>query len=263
MIRLEQSRIVHNPRAREVILGVSMVEGQLFPLPKQHMFDRVYEHMLELISTGQIKPGERIKDSEWAVKLGVSRTPVREAIRKLNQDGLLVELPTGGYQIRRFTQQELSALYRCRAALESAAAREVALAGRREVIAELQKVVNETDDALARADLPRGFDLNTRFHHVIVHGCDNVFIKDMLGSLQRMIKFYRGNALSKAQSTPEEAEIYLERLKIKQAHHMAIFNAISAGKEDLAAKLMNDHVVTTVEDLSGSVEQPVLETRKA
>ncbi|OZI53622.1 hypothetical protein CAL25_06520 [Bordetella genomosp. 5] len=240
-----------------------MSESQLFPLPKQHMFDRVYEHMLDLISSGQIKPGERIKDGEWATKLGVSRTPVREAIRKLNQDGLLIALPTGGYQIRRLSHQEIGALYRCRAALESAAVREVAKSGKQPVFEALKKVVDDTDKAIEQADLSRGFELNTQFHHMILEACENEFIKDMLGSLQRMIKFYRGNALAKAQASAEDAEIYLERLKIKQAHHRAIYNAVSSGKEELAAKLMNDHVTATVEDLAGSVEQPLLESKRA
>lgn len=80
-----------------------MAEGLLSPLSKQHMFDRVYEHMLDLITSGQLRPGDRIKDSEWALKLGISRTPIREAIRKLHQDRLLIELCTGGYEVRRFT----------------------------------------------------------------------------------------------------------------------------------------------------------------
>lgn len=232
-----------------------MAEGLLSPLPKQHMFDRVYEHMLDLITTGQVKPGDRIKDSEWALKLGISRTPIREAIRKLHQDGLLIELRTGGYEVRRFTPRDLRDLYRCRAALESAAVREVVQAGSPEVISAVEKVVNDTDNAIAKGDLKRGFELNTQFHRTIIEACDNSFIREMLSSLQRMIKFYRGNALSKAEGSPEEAEVYLERLKIKQAHHRAIFNALAAGKEDLVAKLMNDHVASTVEDLTDVMER--------
>lgn len=228
-----------------------MNDGHVSLLPKQHMFDRVYERMLELITTGVIKPGERIKDSEWATKLGVSRTPVREAIRKLNQDGLLVELRTGGYEIRRFTPRDLRALYRCRAALEAAAVREVVHAGSQEVVEALRSVVDDTDDAIARADLPRSFELNTKFHSTLIDACDNDFIKDMLSSLRRMITFYRSNALSKAQESAEDADVYLERLKIKQAHHRAIFNAVAAGKEDLATKLMSEHVSSTVDDLTG------------
>ncbi len=231
-----------------------MNDGHVSLLPKQHMFDRVYEHMLELITSGVIQPGERIKDSEWAVKLGVSRTPVREAIRKLNQDGLLLELRTGGYELRRFTSRDLRALYRCRAALEAAAVKEVVHVGSPQVIEALRQVVDDTDKAIASADLSRGYALNTQFHRTLVDACDNPFIKDMLASLQRMITFYRGNALNKAQGSPEQAEVYLERLKIKQAHHRAIFNAVSAGKQELASKLMGEHVSTTVDDLTESLE---------
>lgn len=237
-----------------------MSEGLISPLPKQHMFDRVYDHMLDLITKGEIKPGERIKDSEWATKLGVSRTPVREAIRKLSQEGLLTELRTGGYELRRFTPRDLRHLYRCRAALEAAAVREVVQAGSQAVVKAVEQVVNDTDEAIAKADLKRGFELNTKFHSTIVDACENTFIKEMLSSLQRMIKFYRGNALNKAQESIEEAEVYLERLKIKQAHHRAIFNALAAGKEELVVKLMNDHVAATVDDLTGALEHEAVAT---
>jgi DNA-binding GntR family transcriptional regulator len=229
-----------------------MTDVSLVPIAKQHMFDQIYEHMLEQISTGKVAPGDRIKDSEWAAKLGVSRTPVREAIRKLSQEGLLVSLPTGGYQIRRLTGTELVHLYRCRAALEAAAARAVVVAADPALLETLKATLNDTDDAIEKKDLQRAFDMNSRFHRIIVDGCDNPFVKDMLASLQRMIRFYRGTALSDAQASSAGTEIYLERLRVKQSHHRAIFDAVAAGKEELAARLMNDHVTATVEDLLGA-----------
>jgi DNA-binding GntR family transcriptional regulator len=232
-----------------------MASAALVPIAKQHMFDQIYEHMLEQISSGGVSPGDRIKDSEWATRLGVSRTPVREAIRKLSQEGLLISLPMGGYQIRRLTGRELVDLYRCRAALEAAAVREVALAPAPELLLALQAVLRDTDSAIAARDLQRGFDLNSRFHAVIVDGCTNSFVKNMLASLQRMIRFYRGTALREAKASTEGIDVYLDRLKIKQNHHQAIYKAIAAGKEEQAARLMNDHVTATVEDLTDAQAQ--------
>ncbi|YCH32284.1 GntR family transcriptional regulator [Erwinia sp. D4-22] len=222
-------------------------------LTKKHMFDRVYEHMLELIMTGVIPPGARVKDSEWAEKLGMSRTPVREAIRKLHQDGLLVDLKTSGYEVRKFSLGELRDLYKCRAALEAAAIRETVNARTPEFMAALSKVVSETDKAISEGDISRGFELNTAFHSTIIEACGNQFIKDMIASLQRMIKFYRINSYRAAAESPEKKDIYIERLKIKQAHHRSIHDAVLAGKSELAVKLMTDHVTATVEDLEESI----------
>jgi DNA-binding GntR family transcriptional regulator len=233
-----------------------MASAALIPIAKQHMFDQIYEHMLEQISSGGVSPGDRIKDSEWATRLGVSRTPVREAIRKLSQEGLLISLPTGGYQIRRLTGRELVDLYRCRAALEAAAVREVTMAPPPELLSALEAVLRDTDSAIAGRDLQRGFDLNSRFHSLIIEACTNSFVKSMLASLQRMIRFYRGTALSEARASTEGEDIYLDRLQVKQKHHHAIYTAIAAGKEEQAARLMNDHVTATVEDLTGGQALP-------
>lgn len=226
-----------------------MSDQAALAVSKSHMFDQVYERMLEQITSGAVQPGERIKDSEWALKFGVSRTPMREAIRKLTQEGLLVNLPNGGYEIRRLSQRELIQLYGCRAALEGAAVREVAQTRSFAVLAQVEKVLQETDNAIESKDLQRAFDLNTRYHKVLLDACDNVFIQDMLTSLQRMIRVYRSNVFNQALESAEGEEVYLERLRKKQEHHVRIFRAIAAGDADLASWLMVGHVNETVGDL--------------
>lgn len=229
-----------------------MSDSPISLVSKSHMFDQLYEHMLEQITSGGVKPGERIKDSEWATKFGVSRTPMREAIRKLTQEGLLVTLPTGGYEIRRLSQRELVQLYGCRAALEGAAVREVTLTANPDVIDQVREVLRETQAAIDAKDLKRAFDLNTKYHKVIMDACDNSFIKEMLSSLQRMIRVYRGNALSDAQKDDHSSEMYLERLRVKQQHHSEIYEAIASGDHTRASNLMIGHVNKTVDDLVDS-----------
>ncbi|PZP99212.1 MAG: hypothetical protein DI587_11190 [Variovorax paradoxus] len=240
-----------------------MSDSLISLVSKSHMFDQLYDHMLEQITSGAVKPGERIKDSEWATKFGVSRTPMREAIRKLTQEGLLVSLPTGGYEIRRLSQKELVQLYGCRAALEGAAVREVTIAADPKVISEVGAVLRDTQAAIDAKDLKRAFDLNTRYHKVIMDACDNAFIKDMLSSLQRMIRVYRGNALNDAQKDEQSAEIYLDRLRVKQQHHAEIYDAIAAGDHVKASNLMVGHVNKTVDDLVDSKEGQAAERESA
>ncbi len=230
-----------------------MENSNLVPVPKIHMFDQVYDYLLEQITSGAVAPGVRIKDGEWATKLGVSRTPVREAMRKLSQEGLVTSLANGGYQIRQLTKQELVDLYRCRAALESAAVREVAASATAETISLLESVIAETDSAIERKDLDQAFELNSKFHAVLIDASHNSFLKNLLSSLQRMIKFYRKTALSKAKSEDAETSIYVDRLLVKQGHHRLIAAAVSSHNSELAAKLMHDHVAATVEDLTDSL----------
>ncbi len=225
----------------------------MIPVQKLHMFDQVYDHLLEQITSGALQPGERIKDAEWATRLNISRTPVREAMRKLAQEGLLTSLPTGGYEVRQLTRQELIDLYRCRGALEAAATREVALGASPALLQELEALIDEGDAAIERGDLDRTFELNTQFHALILGACANTFLKNMLGSLQRMVRFYRKSALGAARNNEQASAQYIERLRTKQRHHRSIHAALVARDAELAAKVMHDHVCATVEDLTDSL----------
>ena len=125
-----------------------MTEAKLDLVQKTHVFDQVYDHLIAQISSGTLPPGNRVKDSEWSTRLGISRTPVREAMRKLSQEGLLKALPAGGYEVRRLAADDLENLYRCRAGLEFAATHEATAAATAEQLGQIGKVVEATDRAI-------------------------------------------------------------------------------------------------------------------
>lgn len=103
------------------------VKGKRMDLPeKTHLFEQIHQILWDKIRSGEIVPGQRLKDIEWANRLGVSRTPVREAMRKMQQEGVLMPLAQGGYEVRPTSRRDLIELYRCRAALETLAAEEAA-----------------------------------------------------------------------------------------------------------------------------------------
>src|SRR4029077_6682136 len=93
---------------------------------RNHLFEQIHGILWEKIRSGEIESGQRLKDIEWARKLNVSRTPVREAMRKMQQEGVLIPLAQGGYEVRPTSRADLIELYRCRAALEALAAEEAA-----------------------------------------------------------------------------------------------------------------------------------------
>jgi len=215
---------------------------------KSHVFEQVYDHIVGQITSGALAPGERVKDSEWSARLGISRTPVREAMRKLSQEGLLTALPAGGYEVRRLAGDDIENLYRCRAGLEFAAAHEATAAATAEQIESIGAVVEGTDRAIADGDLEEAFKLNSRFHSLIVEASGNVFLRGSLKSLNNLILLYRVNALRAARESVQERGIYLKRLAKKQATHRRIFDAMRARRADEAAGLMYAHVCATVED---------------
>jgi DNA-binding GntR family transcriptional regulator len=240
-----------------------VTEAELDFAQKVHVFEQVYDHMVAQITSGALLPGERVKDSEWSARLGISRTPVREAMRKLGQEGLLVALPAGGYEIRRLAADDLENLYRCRAGLEFAATHEATAAATPEQLDKIAAVVEENERAITEGNLEKVFELNSRFHNLIVEISGNAFVRDSLKSLGNLILLYRVNALRAAQESTQEQGIYVKRLAKKQAAHRRIHEAMRRGEAEDAARLMYAHVCATVEDFDTIVEAgPVAEPRR-
>lgn len=231
-----------------------MTAPELDLVQKAHVFEQVYDHMVAQITSGTLGPGERVKDSEWSVRLGISRTPVREAMRKLSQEGLLTTLPAGGYEVRRLAADDLENLYRCRAGLEFAATHEATAAATPQQLSDIRAVVEATDRAIAAGDLDKVFELNSRFHALIVQASGNDFVKASLKSLNNLIVLYRVNALRAARKSVQDEGIYLKRLAKKQTAHRRIYKAMQARSADDAASLMYAHVCATVEDFDTIVE---------
>ena len=225
-----------------------MTAAELGLVQKAHVFEQVYDHMVAQITSGALRPGERVKDSEWSLRLGISRTPVREAMRKLDQEGLLIALPAGGYEVRRLAADDIENLYRCRAGLEFAATHQATVAATAEQLGKIGAVVGETDRAISEGKLEEVFELNSRFHMLVVEASGNSFVGASLKSLGNLILLYRVNALRAARKSARDHGIYLKRLEKKQAAHRRIYKAMQARAPDDAARLMYAHVCATVED---------------
>ncbi len=218
-------------------------------IEKNHLFEQIHKVLWEKIRNGEIVPGQRLKDIEWAQHLGVSRTPVREAMRKMQQEGVLIPLTQGGYEVRGTSRKDLIELYRCRAALEALATEDaVARAGDREVV-QLEQLVAQCDQAIAGGDLDAAFSLNSAFHKAVLDLSGNTHLQTLLDSLQKLVFFYRSALLKMSRNDPASAALYVERLRVKQTHHRTILDAFRAGDGTRAAMLMRDHVRETAEDL--------------
>src|SRR6202050_465569 len=115
---------------------------------------RVVVRIREMILHGELPPGERVREVELAAKLGVSRTPVREALSILSQEGVLTQLNTRGFVVRAFTSQEIMDAIDVRGALEGLAARMLAGPGpSRRLIHSLHECLGEGDEIFAGGQL--------------------------------------------------------------------------------------------------------------
>ncbi|VVE16239.1 HTH-type transcriptional repressor RspR [Pandoraea iniqua] len=217
-----------------------------------HLFDQVHDRLWDLIIKGEVQPGERLKDVEWAGKLGVSRTPVREAMRKLQQEGVLLPLSAGGYQVKNVSNRDMEELYTCRAALEQLATLE---ASRRLTQADadnLTRILALTDAALSRNEIDEIFRLNSEFHKAIFEFAANNHLIFLWESLNKLVLFYRSALLNKVKQRPELSDAYLKRLAAKQDAHRSIVKAMVEKRHTTAAELMEAHVLASIQELAQS-----------
>ncbi|NIA70978.1 GntR family transcriptional regulator [Pelagibius litoralis] len=219
------------------------------PVRSSHLFEQIHEILWGKILQGEIEPTQRLKDVEWAAKLGVSRTPVREAMRKMQQEGILIPLNQGGYEVRSVTMTDLHDLYRCRSALEVQAVREAAEHFGPKVAKHFTSLIRMTDQAIERNDLDRVLALNSEFHRDLIEQSGNVHLPGLCETIRKLTLFYRTALLNRAKADARRKKDYVQRLKAKQKEHRAIIKALTEQDGEKAASLMQSHLLQTAQHM--------------
>lgn len=147
--------------------------------------ESVYERLCEDIRSGVLAPGSRLREAEIAERLSVSRTPVREAIRRLEAEGLVDHLPRSGAIVRRLDYSETMELYEMRTVLEGTAARLAARAASPVELEELQAINDEMCAADGQPDLL--FRLNRQFHRRLLEASRNRFLLRAMATVENTL----------------------------------------------------------------------------
>ncbi|WP_425090808.1 GntR family transcriptional regulator [Tropicimonas sp. S265A] len=188
-----------------------------------------YARLLDDIRQRKLVPGARMLESEIAARLGISRTPVREAIRQMEADGLVVHIPRSGARIRTLEYSEVNELYEMRAVLEGTAARLSARAASEVELAELDAINTEMKDALD--DMERLYRLNRQFHDALLNAARNRYLSKSLEGLKKTL-------LILGPSTMEEGE----RASLAVAEHADMIDALRARDGAGAEAAMRRHI---------------------
>ena len=187
-----------------------------------------YRRLREDIRSGALAPGARLRETDLAERLGISRTPVREAIRQLEADGLVVHLPRQGATIRSLDHAEVVELYEMRIVLEGTAARLAARAASDIELAELAALNTELAQAPAG---PQARELNRVFHRTLIEAARNRFLIKAMSALQKTLLILGPTTLS----DPGRAQTAV-------GEHAAVLAALQA-RDGLAAEIaMRAHV---------------------
>jgi GntR family transcriptional regulator of vanillate catabolism len=205
-----------------------------------------------MILQGGLPPGKRVREVELAGKLGVSRTPVRESLPTLAQEGLLIQLETGGFVVRAFTPQEIMDAIDVRGVLEGLAARMLAEQGPpRRLIHSLHECLREGDAIFVKghlvpSDEARYGDMNKQFHSLIVHGAGSKVVAEAI-ERNGTIPFAAAHAI--AFDRVDLPRMY-ESLKYYQRQHHAIVQALENGEGARVAALMFEHASGAKESIN-------------
>jgi DNA-binding GntR family transcriptional regulator len=207
-----------------------------------------YERIRKMILTSEIAQGSLVSEADLVRSLGMSRTPVREALHRLEAENYVKGIPGRGYVVIELSEQDMMNAYRVRAVLEGLAAEHAAALATRTQLAQLDDLYDEMERALERDDEPELTKLNSRFHAAIAEASGNRYLQAMLDNIHDVFERFRATAV--AQPT---------RRDDAHAEHGLLIRALRAGGQDQARALAEQHVRRALEFRREHVERSTKE----
>lgn len=201
-------------------------------MKKENFGDQVFEQLKKMILDGVFRPGNRIIESEVAESIGISRTPVREALHKLEAERLIVRLPKGGYVVKGMSRGEIEEIFDIRVILESFAGYLAAERWNDNEIAPLEDKLEEFEKYLMINDLKELTRLNTEFHELLYALSKSPKLIEMINNLRDEIFLLR--------------EILLESMKmgtLSHNDHKKIIKAIKNREAKKVERLLKEHIL--------------------
>ena len=193
--------------------------------------EKAYFILEEEILSGSLSKGDNLKESVLSERLGVSRTPIRSAIHRLAEDGLVSIVPNKGAVVRGIDAEDLINIYKIRIRLEGLASASAATNISKEAIERLRSGIELSEFYISKKDAEHVKELDTEFHLEIYKASGNPQLEKILSELHRKIKSYRKMSLSVS-----------GRLENSLKEHKEILNAIEMRDAELADKLTSAHV---------------------
>lgn len=194
--------------------------------------DVIFNTLRDAIVTGDLKPGERLMEVELAEKMGVSRTPVREAIRRLETEGLVTMTPRKGTHVAELSIKDIIDVLEVRAALDGLATELAARNIKQEHLRQLDNIHKQYTAALQKENLAMAIKKDVEFHDAIYNAAGNIKLMNVAGNLREQI--YRFRVLY-MKDFSNAADVLDE--------HQHIFRALSEQNYEMAGNLAKEHII--------------------
>lgn len=206
--------------------------------PGKTIRQKAYEHLRESILLGDIKPGERLVESDIAGRIGTSRTPVREALHALEREGLLESIPRIGYVVTQISEGEVSELSGIRLALEDLALRWALEKNAAKLVAELRENVRRTEELLNDGDVTSFVEMDAQFHELISKIADSKQLSEMTQGIRRHMLRYRIHSIYTTDNVQRAI-----------SGHRAVLEAVENGSAADARRALQAHIEQSRKDI--------------
>ena len=209
----------------------------------QPLREVVCETLRDAVRRGILQPGERLMEIQLAEDLGVSRTPVREAIRKLEMEGYVIMMPRRGTYVADLSIRDINEVFEIRTSLESLASGLAAERITEDELEKLQRLLVEIGTHIKNGDMESIVRTDTEFHDLLYQASRNKRLVGIISNLREQLTRFRTTSMS-----------YPGRLKATLEEHRNIVEAIAQGDEKAARKAAEHHMEKS--------EQTLLESMK-
>lgn len=204
--------------------------------------EEVFKYLRQKILTGEAPPGAKLIESKLAEEIGTSRTPVREALHKLEMENLIQSIPRVGYVVSEITEEEVEEIIEIRVALETLAAKRASVKIKPKELSRMERIVMLTDERLKKGKTEGVIDLNTEFHELICRASRSRRILAISQNLRdHMLRFRRMGLY-----VPEIAQEANEG-------HRRILESIKKGETKTIEKAVHAHLVWTRNDIMRAI----------
>ena len=205
---------------------------------------QVFSYIEDGILSGRYKSGEQLTELGLTKEIGVSRTPIRSALHRLSEEGLVELTPNRRVVVLGVTKDDVIDTYKIRIRLEGLASRLCAELIDKEKIGKLCEVVELSEFYISKSNTEKIKELDTEFHQIIYEATGNRMLAKILGDLHKKIKVYRKASLSVG-----------ERVEKSVKEHREILEAIKKGDGDEAERLTSIHIENAMKNVLASFEK--------
>jgi len=205
---------------------------------KYSLRGRVFHKMRDDILSGEYKEHEELKEVAISESMGVSRTPVREALRQLELEGLVQIIPNKGAYVTGITEKDVKDIYMIRSRLEGLCARWACENITKEQMDEMEENVYLAKFHAQKGHLEQLAELDNRFHDIMYEACNSKMLEHLLKDFHQYVLRVRKKTLNSA-----------ERGMASNAEHEAIMEAIKSKNEDQAENLAHQHMIKAYENM--------------